>query len=163
MDIERIRTFFLESKSRGWVASAPKMIIPGSPMSKGFSFYSVDLSFFDEYYTLPGSNLSFGTTTICVAGRPVWTMHYNGWYEKWVIPFLKRALLKNYDNNIFLGGRGPERLEGEDHTLQYLNKVEQNDFDNFWGCERTISTSDQSGAPAGQKLGEYRYFGGLWR
>ncbi len=161
MDIKQIKTFFFEAMRRGWATPGPTPI-PGLPGSKSIPFRIREYSLLDYYFVAPGSKSSYGTTVIWVAERPVWIMHYGGWYDKRVIPFLKRALMRNYGNNIFFGGRGPARLEGEDHTLQYLNEVEQNDFSNFRGYEHIISASDQSGAPPGWLMGEYRYFGGLF-
>jgi hypothetical protein len=159
---QRIRAIFFEAMRQGWAILGPKTPIPGLPDSKSISFRFGEYSLLDYYFVTPGSESSYGTTIIWLAEDPVWIMHYGGWYNKGVIPFLKRALMRNYSMNIFLGGRGPERLEGEDHTLQYLNKVEQNDFSSFSGYEYIIATSDQIGVPAGQKLGEHHYFGGLW-
>ncbi len=161
MDVKQIEIFFFEAMMQGWAMPVPKTPISGLPGSKSIPFRLGEYSLLDYYFVAPGSKSSYGTTVIWVAERPVWVMHYGGWYDERAIPFLKRALMCNYRDDVFLGGRGPERLEGEGHTLQYLNKVEQNDFGNFRGYEYIIATSDQSGVPAGQKLGEHYYFGGL--
>ncbi len=155
------KQFFFEAMMHGWAASAPRTIIPGLPGSKSTSFRLGDYSLLDCYFAAPDSNSSYGMKIIWLAEKPIWVMNFGGWYDKKVVPFLKRALMCNYRDNIFLGGRGPERLEGEDHTLQYLNEVKQNDFGNFQGYEHIIATSDQIGVSAGQKLGEHHYFGGL--
>jgi len=156
-----IVAFFFEAMMQGWAMPVPKTPVPGLPGSKSIPFRLGEYSLLDYYFVAPGSESSYGTTVIWVAERPVWVMHYGGWYNEGVIPFLKRALMRNYKDGIFLGGRGPERLEGEDHTLQYLNRVKQNDFGSFRGYEHIIATYGQSGVPAGQKLGEHHYFGGL--
>ncbi len=161
MDIKRIKAFFFEAMRQGWAMPVPKTPIPGLPGSKSIPFCSGEYYLLDYYFVVPGSKSSYGTTVIWVAEKPVWVMHYGGWYKEEVIPFLKRALMRNYIDNIFFGGRGPARLEGEDHTLQYLNEVERNDFGNFNGHEHIVSTSDQSGTPLGCLAGEHRYFGGL--
>lgn len=158
---KEIEAFFFNAMRNGWATPALKRPIPELPGSKSIRFGSGDLVLLDYYFVAPGSESSYGTTVIWEVERPVWIMHYGGWYNKEVIPFLKRVLMRNYSQDIFLGGRGPERLEGEGHTLQYLNRVERNDFEDFQGQEYIISTSDQSGFPAGQKLGEHHYFGGL--
>lgn len=156
-----IQSFFFEAMKSGWAVPVPKVPIANLPGSKSIPFTRGVFSLLDYYFISPGSNSSYGTTVIWVAENPVWVMHYGGWYDKRVIPFLKRALARNYEQNIFLGGRGPESLEGDDHTLQYLNHVEQNDFGGFRGREYIIATSDQVGVPAGTKLGEHDYFGGF--
>lgn len=156
-----LREFFFESMQRGYIFSPPKVPIDGLPGSKGIRYEQGDLLFVDFWFVNPSSEFSYGMTVISCAGRPVWAMHYGGWYSARVIPFLKRALARNYDQGIFQGGRGPRNLEGEDHTLQYLNKVEQDGFADFRGCERIIAASEQTGAPFGSVLGEHRYFGGL--
>lgn len=160
MDVKKIEEFFFEAMKSGWATPIPKTSIPHLPGSKSIPFRKDEYYLLDYYFVAPGSNSSYGTTVIWVAEKPVWIMHYGGWYDKAVIPFLKRALMRNYSENIFFGGRGPERLEGEDHTLQYLNKVELNHFGSFQGYEHIIATSKQIGIP-GQKLGEHYYFGGL--
>lgn len=161
MLLNEVQEVFFEAMRKGYAFSSSKVAIAGLPGSKSIPFRIGEFSLLDYYFVAPGSNHSYGTTVIWVAEKPVWIMHYGGWYQKDVIPFLKRALMRNYSENIFLGGRGPERLEGEDHTLQYLNKVERNEFANFKGYEYIISTSEQTGVKPGQKMGEHHYFGGL--
>ncbi len=158
--VEAVKTFFFEAMKSGYVIPVPKIPIHDLPGSKSIPFKQGEFSLLDYYFVNPWSNSSYGTTVIWIAEKPIWVMHYGGWYKKSVIPFLKRALARNYEQSIFLGGRGPERLEGEDHTLQYLNRVEQNDFSNFRGYEYIIAASEQVGI-LGQKLGEHHYFGGL--
>jgi hypothetical protein len=159
---ERIEEFFFEAMKQGWAAPVQKLPIPGLPGSKSIPFTSGEYSLLDYYFVAPDSDVSYGTTAIWVADKPVWIMHYGGWYNKQVIPFLKRALMRNYSCNVFLGGRGPERLEGEDHTLQYINNVEQSDFGNFRGHECIISTSHNTGLLPGSKFGDHHYFGGFF-
>lgn len=159
--VEAVKTFFFEAMKSGWAMPVTKTPIPGLPGSKSIPFKQGEFSLLDYYFVNPWSNSSYGTTVIWIAENPIWVMHYGGWYDKRAIPFLKRALMRNYSRNVFMGGRGPERLEGEDHTLQYLNRVDKNDFAEFRGYEYIVSASDQSGVPAGQKLGEHHYFGGL--
>jgi len=161
MDAEEIKAFFFEAMNAGWASDIKKESIPQLPGVKAIPYRRNDLYLLDYYFVAHDSRFSYGTTTIWIAENPVWVMHYGGWYDKRVIPFLKRTLMHNYNENIFTGGRGPERLEDEDHTLQYVNKVEQNDFSNFRGDEQIITTSEQWKVPVGQKMGEHHYFGGL--
>ncbi|MBI2063959.1 MAG: hypothetical protein HYT65_03140 [Candidatus Yanofskybacteria bacterium] len=158
---EMIKSFFFEAMKSGWAMPVPKVPVADLPGSKSIPFKKGALSLLDYYFVSPGSNSSYGTTVIWIAEKPVWVMHYGGWYDKRAIPFLKRALMRNYSENVFTGGRGPERLEDNDHILQYLNRVEQNDFRGFQGYEYIIATSYHAGVHSGQKLGEHHYFGGL--
>ena len=156
-----IKLIFFEAMKKGYAFSSNKVPVLGLPGSKSIPFKMGEFSLLDYYFVLPNSNHSYCSTVIWLGDKPVWVMHYGGWYQKDVIPFLKRALMRNYENNVFLGGRGPERLESEDHTLQYINKMERNKFSDFKGCEYIISTSGQTGVEPGLKIGEHHYFGGL--
>ena len=159
---EMIKSFFFEAMRSGWTVSASKVPITDLPGSKSIPFKQGSFSLLDYYFLCPTSNSRYGTTVIWIAETPIWVMHYGGWYDRRVISFLKQALMRNYNRNVFMGGRGPERLENDDNTLQYLNNVEQNDFGDFRGHEYIIATSEQDfGVPAGTKLGKYNYFGGL--
>lgn len=170
-EIRNIQDFFLEAMMFGWASESMKESIPQLPGVKAIPYRRDNLYLLDYYFSNRGSNLSYGTTTIWLAERidqfrlskkPVWVMHYGGWYDERAIPFLKRALMRNYREKIFTGGRGPERLEGEDHTLQYLNRVKnRSNFLSFEGTEQIITTSEQWGLPVGQKVGEHHYFGGI--
>ncbi len=169
---EIIKPFFFEAMRNGWVAGCVEKSIPDFSGSRVIRYKKFGLSLADYFFIAPDSQSSHGMTIIwlfeeyehglCAFERPVWIMHYGGWYDKRVIPFLKRTLMHNYNDNIFVGGRGPERLEGMDHTVQYLNRVEQNDFTSFRGQEQIITTSEQWQVPVGTKMGEHHYFGGLF-
>lgn len=158
---ELLEEFFFEAMQNGYAVSASSAPVVGLPGSKSIRYRRGDLLLVDLWFVAPHSSVSHGMTVISLAGSPVWVMHYGGWYYEKTIPFLKRAIARNYDQRVFLGGRGPQRLEGEGHTLQYLNAVEQNGFANFRGRESIIAASRQTGFPEGQLLGEHRYFGGL--
>jgi len=165
VEAEKIKAFFFEAMRGGYVNQRPfKLPLPDPfsgeeaiPYRRNFKdgFYLLDY-----YFVSPDSNSCYGSTVIWFEEKPIWVMHYGGWYDERVIPFLKRALARNYNEDVFLGGRGPEFLEGEDHTLQYFNKVEQNDFNDFRGREGIITTSEQWKVAVGTKLGEHHYLGG---
>lgn len=158
--IQEIKDFFFKAMVNGYAnAGSQKIKMPDWPGHKAILFREGKFVLLDVWCTAPNSKVSSGTTTIWYGSIVVWVMHYGGWYEEWVTPFLKRALMRNYEEGFFLGGRGPERLEGEDHTLQYLNGVERYEFSDFKGSERIIATSHQTGVPVGTKLGEHDYFG----
>ena len=164
MSTKKIQDFFFEAMKSGWAQPVPKIPLPEQFYGGKAIPYRREVQdgfyLLDYYFVNPDSNYSYGTTVIWFDDKPVWMMHYGGWYDEKVIPFLKRALARNYNENVFLGGRGPERLEGEDHTLQYLNRVEKNDFSDFRGCEEIITTSEQWKMPVGTPMGKHRYFGG---
>src|SRR3989344_1895712 len=145
MNITKIIEFFFEAMRNGWAMPVPKTPIPGLPGAKSIPFRIGEYSLLDYYFVAPGSKSSYGTTVIWVVEKPVWVMHYGGWYDERAIPFLKRALMRNYEERIFLGGRGPQQLEGAGHTLQYVNHVEQDGFASFKGYEYMISTSHLTG------------------
>lgn len=150
---------------RGWASGIPQPLFNFVPGQKTFRYIEEHLWLDDSFFVAHGSKSSYGTTVIWTVERglrqkPVWVMHYGGWYDKRVIPFLKSTLASSYTNNVFMGGRGPIRLEGNDHMLQYLNRVEQNSFENFRGHEQIITTSEQRQLPVGTQLGEHHYFGG---
>lgn len=160
--VAEIMAFFFRAMVNGY--ADPNRKKTGIPQLPGYKLVYFDEGKFvlvDMWHTTPGSKISSGTTTIWYNGIVVWVMHYGGWYEESVIPFLKRALMRNYEQAFFLGGRGPDRLEGEDHALAYFNKVEKSGFADFKGQEEIISMSQRSGFPLGQKLGQHDYFGML--
>lgn len=100
---------------------------------------------------LPCINVS-GETRIFYDNIQVWVMQYFGAYAQKVIPFLKGALLENYQKNIFLGGRGPQEYTSE--NLTYQNKIDAgSSFHNFRGEERIFHDE--------HLMGEHRYQGGL--
>lgn len=163
MGVESIQDFFFEAMRKGW-ASGAKAEAFFSPLqgSKSYQYKNTNGFYLIDYFLVaPGSKHSYGTTVIYLELKPIWVMHYGGWYEKGVMPFLRRVLMRNYSENVFMGGRGSEILEGEDHTLVYTNQVQQNGFSSFKGHEWIEATSLHSGVPAGTKLGEHHYFGGV--
>ena len=157
VDAQTIEQFFFEAMKSGWAMPVPKVPIPSLPGSKSIPFRIGEYSLLDYYFVAPGSDSSYGTTVIWIANRPVWVMHYGGWYKKEVIPFLKAALRMAYSQNQFIGGRGPQRYKNCHYPFLYCNDVGwiQCTFENFHGLEYVL---DQTQI---QRLGEHRYFGGL--
>ena len=162
-DEDWLQAFFFEAMQKGYASSAPRKPFPGLPGSKCITYERErhELKLADIWFAKPSSDSSHGVTLIWVADSLVWAMHYGGWYNRLAIPFLKRALARNYEQSIFEGGRGPTSLEGEDHTLQYLNTVEKKGFVSFRGHDRIIVTSVATDFVAGEVFGEHHYFGGL--
>lgn len=165
MDVERYKSFFFEAMNAGWANDQARFTTKEFDgwKEKTWVFTSPKFDNFqlvDQYRTFSGSRVSEGRKSISYNGMPVWYMVYGGWYDKSVIPFLKLALRYNYEKSIFLGGRGPRRLEGEDDTLQYCNWNAENDFRNFNGYEQITKNSEGLRFSFGQKVGEHHYFGG---
>jgi hypothetical protein len=74
---------------------------------KNIELVREDFKVVDRYCKTAYSDGSAGTTTIFFKNAPVWWMSYAGYYPEKVIPFLKTALAKEYEDNRFAGGRGP--------------------------------------------------------
>jgi len=158
---EKLQAFFLRAMAQGWAADA--QIIENMPEApeemlgfKKIPFVEGNLRLVDCYYVSPVTLVCSGFTTIWAkkitdAGMgiiPVWQMHYQGQYKKEAIPFLKQALLSTYQNNIFLGGRGPEEFTNS--RLWYRNNC-KGSFGLFHGEENIV---DEKGV-----LGWHRYSG----
>ena len=101
-----------------------------------------------------------GTTYLYYDESLFWAMQYSGQYPKEATELVKEALLKNYSNGIFLGGRGPAVLIKED--LHYANVPHKPgggimDFKNFSGQDSVIRKKRGSDIPQGQ----HDYSGGI--
>lgn len=89
----------------------------------------------NRYWTSKGSNTSSGIIIILLESNPIWTMTHIGEYPKEVIPSLKHALMEEYKNGSFRGGRGPTFWE--DDKYRYQNSCSHGStFDHFWGSEK---------------------------
>jgi hypothetical protein len=131
------RTFFAAMRA-GYTGGASKTHILGLPGSKVIVFEQGQWLVKDIYFTHRRSDYSSGMTVITCGGEPVWTMSYQGYYEKDVIPFLKRALAASYDKEEWSAGRGPKLFF--DDRLTYRNEIGKAHFNRFWGREE-ISNS----------------------
>ncbi len=111
----------------------------------------------DEWRTTPLGRGSNGTTSIYYNKVLVWEMQYGGFYPEHVIQFLRNALLENYKNQRWRGGRGPVKYRTG--TLRYFNTTEDGlaDFSQFSGREVVEELIDGSWEPVG---GHY-YRGGF--
>lgn len=105
----------------------------------------------DNWITTPLSEFSAGITTIYYDQIPIWRMDYSGYYKKDAIKFLKEALAKNYNEGVFLGGRGPRIFKNQ--NLIYRNNPRIPDFENFEGIERIVNEE------TGEEMGCHKYFG----
>jgi len=155
VDIKRVEEFFFKAMLRGWAGNGKYIEIFGRAGYKRFVFSDGDFHLVDEYCVNAESKKSFGTTTIWFRNIPVWVMTYGGWYEKWAIDFVKKALLEAYQAGIFMGGRGPTKFYpgGE---LIYVNHIGLNSFGDFSGLERVSGGRKQH---PGEEGGYHQYWG----
>lgn len=157
VDAQAVEQLFFEAMKSGWATPAPKVTIPDLPGSKSIPFRRDDFTLIDYYFVAPGSDSSYGSTIIWVANRPVWVMHYGGWYKKEAIPFLKAALRETYSQNLFIGGRGPKEYQEKDTPFLYRNHTMDftSYFTDFHGSEDVVNTKTN------KIVGVHRFFGGL--
>jgi len=150
-DMGSIQKIFFDAMRRGWAYDncAKKIEVPQFPGSKAISFEQGPFRVVDCYMT--NFNFSTGITTIWFREKPVWMMHYGGWYEKEAIPFLKFCLRRAYIERHFYGGRGPNFMR--DDRFTYVNRIEHNNFRDFAGEERIFDLSEKC-------LGYHWYRGG---
>lgn len=146
----------------GGLGRSQKTTISSIPGSKSIVWESMDgyWKVADTYVVTPDSHASTGMTVIAFEGKPVWTMHYGGYYHEAVIPFLKRCLAEAYENDVFFGGRGGAYRKDGDYT--YFNNLRDGStFVEFSGEEFIVNadTSEVLGKPA--ILGKHWYRGGM--
>jgi hypothetical protein len=153
-----IESIFFEAMRRGYAGgSAEETALLGLPGYKAIIYECGSLKVIDYYCkSEPPDANSMGSTVIIYDGKPLWCMNYGGFYRELAIPFLKKALLKNYERDEFLGGRGPEKFE--EGRMVYSNKSKGN-FLRFEGAEEIILKPD-AGQP-GHSIGWHKFFGFL--
>ncbi|RJR29994.1 hypothetical protein C4564_01315 [Candidatus Microgenomates bacterium] len=136
---EEVMQFFCRAMFAGFAGGnepTPDTTQPGSGWMY-HQYYEGTLALRDQWLTGPGSDFSSGVTTIYEASVPVWCMAYQGWYKPSAIVMLKAALRQNYEQGIFLGGRGPWVFNRD--ALVYYNNPTGNlsDFsgmESIWNC-----------------------------
>lgn len=140
-DLQSIQNKFFDAMVQGWVCNtdAKKIEVPEFPGSKAIPYEHGPFRVLACYMT--NFNFSTGTTTIWFRGKPVWVMHYGGWYEKEAIPFLKRCLSRAYAERRFYGGRGPVFVR--DDRFTYINRIERNNLRDFAGEEKIFDLSEK--------------------
>lgn len=149
---DEIRQIFFAAMRAGYTGGATKTSILGFPGSKVIVFEQEEWLVKDIYFVHPNSNFSSGMTVIFCGGKLVWTMQYQGWYDKSVIPFLKRALAINYNKSEWLGGRGP--VDFDESHLTYRNEIRgDHSFAVFRGHEEIHDNTN------GRGLGYHDYQG----
>lgn len=134
---EKVQAAFFVGMANGYANDVPKTTILEFPESRVITHVWEEFQVTDCYFSNPMGK-SAGTTTIWMDKRPVWFMSYGGWYEKGVVPFLKRCLLSAYSEPRFYGGRGPHHMREGD--LIYTNVTGRDNFSGFSGGERICNT-----------------------
>lgn len=149
--LEKAKELFFEAMVSGYAnPKTKKTTLEGLPGSKVILFEKDEFKVTDMYFTYLGSDLSSGMTIIHYQNKPIWTMHYEGWYKEEVIPFLKEVLHVAYQKGYFSGGRGINPFQS--NSFLYINKFERNEFEDFKGREEIYSGD-------GRFLGYHEYFG----
>ncbi|MFA6535862.1 MAG: hypothetical protein WC250_03095 [Candidatus Paceibacterota bacterium] len=135
--LAEIESAFFSAMSKGYIQNLPPEHTPKIPGLKTVSIAVGDLLVIDSWVTTPISKKSSGTTTISHRRCPVWIMHYGGWFEEDVVPFLKAALYSAYMiERKFYGGRGPVVFDSAEFpNWVYRNTILRNSFQQFSGQE----------------------------
>lgn len=160
---------FLHVMSYGWVADAAETV-PGdinlkwnNRKNKKEMRAVTDDGFVvvDRWFSGPGSDFSFGTTTVAFQDddNVVWGMVYWGSFKAESLPFLRQILAETYRNQEFVGGRGPEVYRSHDGAMLYHNLLDPNkeDFEFFSGQEVLQTSQKSEGGPI--VLGSHHYAG----
>ena len=138
--IEEIKSFFFEAMVNGYISGGDEIKISEIPEYRAIPFKKGKFYLLDNYLITPYSDKSAGTTTIWYDDKPVWVMHYGGYYKESAISLLKKALAKTYKSSQFFGGRGPLSLSESKNSLIYINYPKINDFEKFEGREVIFDT-----------------------
>ncbi len=155
--LQHAKLFFFRGMLAGYASGAKPEKVPGMPGFKQHVFMDGDWKLLDRWCVHSETQKSFGTTTIWLAGQPIWTMTYGGYYLKEAIPCLKKALMDAYRREQFWGGRGMAEyaLTRCSSTYYYLNEPKTITFSSFEGRESMREQHD-SGVTY---LGSHKYWG----
>lgn len=157
-DYTPIQEVFFDAMLAGYASKKPEVTaIKELPGSKVIEYRDDPWRVVDMYFVVPNSNDSGGTTLIYYEDTPVWIMHYAGYYPQEVIPFLKSALLTQYQKREFIAGRGPELYENKKYS--YMNWRADSNFGSFYGNEEIEKYDHKQGI--GETVGEHHYHGRL--
>lgn len=104
---------------------------------------------------LPGSNASAGSTSQWYRDVHIWMMFYGGWYDDEGSVLVKRALKQNYENGVFVGGRGPVRFINDSFVYENVVQEGLEDFTRFSGRDRVTDVATRT-------LHGYHEYSGLW-
>jgi hypothetical protein len=157
--LHEVTEFFLTAMAAGYATKGVKKVkIEAFPGSKAIPFEQGDFRLLDMWFVAPGSDHSTGMTTIWYKGNPVWVMHYGGWYDPRVIPFLKRCLYKAYvRDRTFRGGRGWGPMVGRigNRRVMYDNHMTLDAADGLFAGRETITSPSRA-----KSYGYHWYSGG---
>jgi hypothetical protein len=148
---------FFQAMLSGWAAGVKAVPIPDRPGWKQIVYEQGDFRIVDRFRVFE-SGMSVGDTVIFYCGSPVWHMSYGGFYPKEDIDFLKKALMHEYHQRKFTGGRGPdiypEMLSGKSGR-RYENKIAspRDNFISFSGRESITDVVSE------MERGYHRYWG----
>ena len=156
--LAEIEIFYFEAMRLGWAAGGKTQPCPGMPgynmcEHEGITVSGVKLKLRDFWTTGPNGVYSSGKTVIWIIEgknrRPIWVMNYQGAYPKELLPIVKAALMKNYGEGVFRGGRGPGIFVADgfvycNNSAIYLGAPPTSNFIEFAGYETvTRITSTQ--------------------
>ena len=139
--------FYLQASLETYAGNGQKETIKALPGSKVYRYQKGGLLYVDCYFS--EGEQSFGTIGIWYRDTPLWFMQYHGWCrrrgEKEIITHLKKALLHNYENGVFFGGRGCRRWVDDKKKLEYRNEPtgSDEDFEDFQGKEAITKNSTE--------------------
>jgi len=126
---------FLVAMKIGWAAGVRGTDVPDMPNYREIVYKKDGFKVADRF-CVSKEGKSAGTTTIWYFDEPIWVMNYGGFYRKEDIPFLRRALMANYEFNNFFGGRGPDIFTDQNREIAYSNySVYASTFSSFSGKE----------------------------
>ncbi len=156
MDKEVLQKFFFEAMRHSCRFDIARNIVlgPGRPRIE----FMDDFFRFEEWYDVSrdGSMRLDGERKIFFLGEssPAWSMQYRGYWREEDISFLHRALLEEYKDDHFTGGRGPNRYSED--KLTYENRTFPSKIDKSCGHEKVYRKEGE----LFMILGHYIYFGG---
>lgn len=156
----RIREFFFLSRTlASWEAGFEGIEIPDKPGWKGIDFRDGSFHFRQEYSILePKSQRFVSSSTISFQEEPKWRMKCGGRRNEMTKSFLERALMSNYLNGVFIGGRGPEKFLHPDFPdYAYANNIFSNAFGGFHGHDQVhfnIDGPNGAGNGSGKVISE---------
>ncbi len=131
--LQQAQQCFFAAMMQGWAAGTKAVPVPDMPGHKQIVYEDGKFRVIDRF-GVSNSGRSAGTTTIWFSDEPIWFMSYGGFYRKEDIPFLKRALMQDYGEWNFHGGRGPDSIR--EGVLHYINHVDVGSrFSRFQGKE----------------------------
>ena len=123
--VEIQEVFFRAMLESSWASGGEAHDSVGLPFTKHVSWRDGHWIVIDRWTSIPGSDVSYGSTTIFFQGRPVWIKHFEGEYTKEASALVKQALLAAWSQQRFYAARGESRFIGVDAPgLVYFNHLD---------------------------------------